>query len=364
MRVAYSSDIFELQRYGGISRYFVEIASRINVMSECEATVATRLHINSYLDKSSMNTGVYIPFSPVRVHADTLIRKANRTYCKVLSSRGFFDIRHETFYRGNVEFIKGHKTVTTIYDLIREKFTPNWKGFEAKQKSLARADAIICISESTSNDLQSFYNIDPKKVSVIYLGVDSKFGKLQSPFLSRNDSSQFLYVGSREGYKDFKTLILAFATSGTLRQNASVLVFGNEFSKDEVALMKALGVRTNFTHQRGNDNSLIKAYSESTALVITSKYEGFGLPLIEAMLSGCIVVSSRGGSLAEIGGGFDIPFDVSNPESLANRLEMILENANGLISKRALAYRHARSFTWDKTAKATLEIYRGLNSNV
>lgn len=363
MQVIFSSDVFELQRYGGVSRYFVEIASRIDMVSGCEAKVATAFHINSYLKESSVSSGVYIPFSPSRIGADKIMRRANKIYCEKIIATKNFDIRHETFYRGNIHQIKARKTVTTVYDLIREKFTPDWKGFEAKQKSLASADAIICISESTAVDLHSFYEVDPSKVSVIYLGVNPNFGKLHIPSSSRSRTIRFLYVGAREGYKDFRTLILAFARSRNLRMNANVIVFGNEFSKEELRIMNEHGVRMNFHHQRGNDSALVKAYREATALVITSQYEGFGLPVIEAMLSGCIVVSSRGGSLAEVGDSLDIPFEVSNAESLANSLELVLENVDSFDPLRELAYRHALNFTWDKTAQETLEVYRSLVSN-
>ena len=180
----------------------------------------------------------------------------------------------------------------------------------------------------------------------------------------KRDSNQFLYVGARDNYKDFKTLIWAFASSRILRENSRVLVFGNEFSKEELGLLNKFGIRKNFYHRKGNDFSLMNAYNDSIALVITSQYEGFGLPLIEAMISGCIVVSSRGGALAEIGGDLDIPFEVSNPESLAYSLESILSRIGKLEPLRELSYRHALKFTWEKTVEDTISVYRNLLSNV
>lgn len=364
MKVVFSSDVFELQRFGGISRYFVEIASRINLLPGFQTKIATASHINSYLSKSSVNSGLYIPFSPSRVRVNKLMRVTNKIYSQSIGSKGYFDIRHETFYRGNIEYIKACKSVTTVYDLIREKFTPGWEGFQAKQKALARADAIICISESTASDLRSFYDVNPDKVSVIYLGVNSDFEKFRKTSEMKRDSNQFLYVGARDNYKDFKTLIWAFASSRILRENSRVLVFGNEFSKEELGLLNKFGIRKNFYHRKGNDFSLMNAYNDSIALVITSQYEGFGLPLIEAMISGCIVVSSRGGALAEIGGDLDIPFEVSNPESLAYSLESILSRIGKLEPLRELSYRHALKFTWEKTVEDTISVYRNLLSNV
>ena len=99
-RIVYSSDIFEAQRYGGVSRYFVELAQQISCLDAFEVRVASTIHINPYLKKSNLNSGFYLPFSPHKLRAENLIRHVNRFHSTSISSKQSFDIRHETYYNG------------------------------------------------------------------------------------------------------------------------------------------------------------------------------------------------------------------------------------------------------------------------
>jgi glycosyltransferase involved in cell wall biosynthesis len=353
-RIVFSSDIFEVQRYGGISRYFVELANEFQQMEGLDVKVSAGIHINSNLKHSTINSGLYLPFSPSRFNLGGLIQFFNQKTAKSISSRIPFDIRHETFYQGGVVSLSAKKTITTIYDLTREKFSPGWHGFVAKQKALNRADGVICISNSTATDLQNFYKVEPQKINVIHLGVSDFFSQSTN---SRFRNQQLLYVGSRSGYKDFISLVKAFSNSRFLRENFRVLVFGNRFTKNEEIFMRSQKVRHNFHQATGSDAHLIKAYRESIALVITSQYEGFGLPVLEAMMSGCIVISTRGGSLKEVAGGFDIPFEFSNSESLADAITSAARHAFFDEDFKKNASNYAKQFSWHKTALKTIRVY-------
>ena len=122
--------------------------------------------------------------------------------------------------------------------------------------------------------------------------------------------------------------------------------------------MHSLGVRDSFQQIRGNDKHLVAAYNESVALVITSKYEGFGLPVLEAMMAGVLVITSRGGALKEVAGGYDIPFEQSDSDSLT---EAIITCVNQIYSDekhKESARNYARNFTWDLTALKTIQVYK------
>lgn len=358
--VVFSPDIFEVQRRGGISRYFVELAENIKSLGDFQVEVSTAIHINSYLRDSGVNSGMYLPFSPNRMRMSKLISSLNEQHSRKLTEKKSFSIGHETFYRGGAQSLTTRYQVTTVYDLIREKFTANWHGFTAKQLALTRADAVICISQSTANDLHHYYKVDSSKVSVVYLGVSDRFFRQDDGQEVENDGNQLLYVGGREGYKDFRTLVLAFSRSKFLRDNFKVLVFGAKFTEEEVSLMSSLKVIGSFDHAAGRDEALISAYRSSVGLVITSIYEGFGLTALEAMMAGCPVISSGGGSLGEITGGFDYRFEPSNPDSLVEAISHLLNKHHSVESQKNKACAHAQKFTWDKTAKHTLDIYKKL----
>ncbi len=358
--IVFSPDIFEVQRLGGVSRYFVELAENIKSLGQFQVEISTAMHINSYLRRSDVNSGMYLPFSPNRVKMSKLMSSLNKQHSLNLTKKKSFGISHETFYRGGVQFLATRYRVTTVYDLIREKFTINWDGFTAKQLALTRADAVICISQSTANDLQHYYKVDPRKISVVHLGVSGRFFSQDDYQKEQSSLSQLLYVGGRDGYKDFKTLVLAFSQSNYLRDNFRVLVFGVKFTKEEVNLMKSLKVIRFFDHAAGRDEALISAYRSSVGLVITSIYEGFGLTALEAMMAGCPVISSGGGSLDEITGGLDFRFEPSNPESLTQAIMGLVNKPHSLKDLKGRALRHAQAFSWSKTAKETLNIYKNL----
>jgi glycosyltransferase involved in cell wall biosynthesis len=362
IRVVYSADVFETQRRGGVSRYFVELATQLYYLGQIEPSFSTAVHINTHLKESLFGSGCYLPVSPPRIRASNTMRRLNHFYSKSLTSSRKFEIRHETFYQGGVNSLNAIKTVTTVYDLIREKSINNWHGFHNKQDSLSRADAIICISQTTKDDLQDYYQVDLNKVFVVPLGVSDIFKCDLETIQKRRKKNQLLYVGSREGYKDFNTLLYAFSYSKFLKENMEVLVFGSRFNKLEENLMESLGVKNNFRELSGDDKALASAYQDSLALISTSTYEGFGLTVLEAMMSGCVVISTRGGSLGEVAGNFDVYFEPSNPYSLIEAIEGVVSQDSNNLLLTLNAQEHAKSFTWEKTALQTTDVYKSLLS--
>ena len=360
LSVALSSDIFEIQRFGGVSRYFVKLAESLTAENLTHVEIATRTHINSFLLKSSLNRGTYLPFSPSRLALGKAISRINADYSRNISIKFKFSIRHETFYKGGQNNLSAKKTVTTVHDLIREKYTPGWGGFQSKKDSLELADAVICVSQNTANDLMEFYQIADDKVFIIPHGVSSEFFEECQSLEERMFEPALLFVGSRDGYKNFTTLIEAFSNSSFLKDNFVVFVIGSRFTKDEELLMRRLLVRQNFKYKGNKQSSLLKAIRSCIALVNTSSYEGFGLPVLEAMASECLVFSTRAGSLGEVGGGNDFDFPALDAVSLATRIESVLTNQDLMRKTLSNGRLHAATFSWTKTARLTADLYQGL----
>lgn len=358
LTVLYSSDIFQRQKYGGISRYFVELAREVNNHKSAEAKFGVLLHINKYLHESQMQSGICLPFSPMKFDLDGPLSRINSNYSKRLSYKQQFDVKHETFYRGGVDQILARKRVTTVYDMIREKFTPNWNGHKLKYESLKRADAIICISNQTANELTDFYKVDGARIVSIPLGINPNF--LQIPVRSMEKRNQILFVGERGGYKDFNILVKACSISKYIKSNFQVLVFGRAFSREEKEMLNFLGVQNIFKQISGNDNALLEAYRSSVLHVMTSKYEGFGLTSLEAMASGCIVINSGEGAMSEVSGRYAIQFESSNFESLAQKMEEVLMDVQKYRTFAEEAQAYASQFTWERTAFETIKLYSSL----
>jgi len=176
MKIAYDAQIFIEQRYGGISRYFCEIASKISEMSESQVLITAPMHINAYIGclPASIVSGFNLP------SASSSLSIKVRLLCMLwgdLMLRAFSpDIIHETYFFPYRLGPRNAKRVLTIHDMIHEKFPSYFdpKDRTSKYKSLAakRADHIICISESTRRDVIDLLGVSPDKITVIHHGFD------------------------------------------------------------------------------------------------------------------------------------------------------------------------------------------------
>ncbi len=255
---------------------------------------------------------------------------------------------------------KNNKTVCTVYDLINEKF-PNYFSnsleiTKIKEETFKRANHIICISENTKKDLIQFFNINEKKITVTLLATDYK----KSLNLQKKLQNKLLFVGSRRGYKNFEGLIKAFSISKFLKNNFQIIAYGGEkFNIDDKKILEKYNLNNkNVTFLNDKNVDVDFLYSNVAAFIFPSLYEGFGLPVLEAMKCGCPVILSNGGSLKEVGGESLDYFDPQNTESIKDNIENMLFSED--LQKKTIEYGFSRSdsFSWEKCAKETLEVYK------
>lgn len=356
MKVCFSSDIFEQQVFGGVSRYFVELAENLERIKLCEVAFPFKLYRNYYLRNSYLAPKSIVPSIISKSLPSKIVSLVNSKSFNVSRSNQFFDIRHETFFGQQVDVVKARMTVTTIYDMIREKFHYESSQPLRKKISIERADKVIAISNTTKMDIVEILGVDEDKISTIHLGVNPLFMS-NSSHIANKSTNQLIYVGERGGYKNFQLLIHAFSQSHELRDNFKVVVFGKPFMAEELQLLHQFGLRKNFDQKNGDDQRLATEYANSVGLIVTSRYEGFGLPVLEAMASGCVVFSTRGGALEEIGASIDIPFSADEPASLAYQMCKNLSDTSELLERSRRGVVHASSFTWEKCARETFKVY-------
>ena len=229
MRIAFDSQIFCIQEYGGISRYVCALARQLSRMPEVDPTVIAPLHFNRHLkalDKRLV-AGHYLRR-----------RKGTGRAMKAMSSALFWpaaylikpDVVHETYYSSRPAYCARVPRVLTVYDMIHERFRENFPASDPvaghKRAAILRADHIFCISQNTRRDLLDAYPVPEQRVTVTYLGsedlpampgAEPGLGQ-EAPFL--------LYVGDRKGYKNFGGLVRAYAGSSWLRNNFRMVCFG------------------------------------------------------------------------------------------------------------------------------------------
>lgn len=363
MRVLYGHQIYCRQRYGGISRYFQEIARRIAAMHDCDAEVIAPLYTNEYLAPAGdlHVRGLKVPSLPLTART---LRLANAALARFANrSRRGVDLYHETYYEIADAAPPGARRVLTVYDMIHERvpesFGRNDRTTREKAFAVSRADHVICISENTRRDLVELFGVDERKTSVIHLGhalpapVDPTrcVPGLDRPFL--------LYVGARGGYKNFSGFVHAVAELRRLRRHVAIVCFGGgPLTAAETDLLERLGLAGDVFALSGSDGLLAGLYAEALALVYPSTYEGFGIPPLEAMSLDCPVVCSNSSSLPEVVGDAAAFFSPDQPASLKDAIERVMEPGpfrQGLIERG----RHRASlFSWDRCARETHDVYQ------
>ncbi|MFT7460160.1 MAG: glycosyltransferase involved in cell wall biosynthesis [Planctomycetota bacterium] len=362
MKVAFDHQIF-LQEYGGISRYFVELAKNIPKVSEDKShvNIIAPLYTNEYLACSLEQVSAWGMRVPNIPGTKRIIRKANEQISSVVLNQFRPGLIHETYYAKKVLGPEGTKRVITVYDMIHELFPQFFpksdRTSQIKKIAIDRADHVICISENTRNDLVNILGVDRNRTSVIYLGfalsaTKESFLKQRKPFL--------LYVGSRGGYKNFEGLVKAYANSPRLVDYVDLVCFGGgSFKADELSLLEKLKLPEGCTSQvTGGDELLAQYYGNATLFVYPSLYEGFGIPPLEAMSYGCAVACSNTSSMPEVVDDSAVLFDPHSSDSMVCALEKIVFDSEERETLVANGYQRIQRFSWKKCTKETYDVYK------
>lgn len=363
IKIAYDYQIFEWQKYGGVSRYIYEIASHLSKEKEVTVEILAFAHINEYIknDNSGLIRGFVVPNIK---RTGKIKRSFNANLSKAVLRHNPPDIIHKTYYQPHRLAPKSTKEVITIHDMTHEIFRqyfPDLKDSKNKAASVKQADHIICVSENTKKDLITIFDTNPNKISVVHLGSSLTPSQDRSTKLEATDP-YILFVGERGRYKNFEQLLRAYASSSQLKRDFKLICFGrNPFSLTELNLLDKLGLFENQVLQvSGNDDVLTRYYQSASVLVYPSLYEGFGIPLIEAMSLHCPVACSNVSSLPEVAGDAAQLFDPYNPESITEALEKVLYSSHRSTELVALGIERAKKFTWKACAEQTQAVYQSL----
>ncbi len=359
MKILFDYKIFLYQSYGGVSRYFVELTKNL-IKQKMSPLIVAPLHINEHLNEFSSKNKVGKYIEPKR-KIIFFYKIYNELYSTLFLKNYKHDIFHTTYYDKSLLNLK-KPLIVTVYDLIHEIYYKDYKkniNFRSKKSILERADHIICISENTKNDLQNFYNIDENKISVIYL---SNFVNYNPDIITKLNinKSYFLYVGMRKRYKNFKFFVDAFSRDKKLVENFDIICFGGgKFTKDELVFFSKKEINISKIHYfEGDDTLLSTLYKNAEALVYPSMYEGFGLPILEAMTSKCPVISSNTSSLPEVYGNAALSFDPTSVDDLNQKMNLIINDKNLKKKLIDLGSARAKKFTMNKLAEETISVYK------
>ncbi len=358
MKIAYDYKIFWNQRYGGISRYFANLFVKLGE-KKINFKVFAPYYKNQYLVnlRSDNVEGRHIKKNiPL---TSNIIKFYNENTSLRNINRWKPDLVHYTYYYNKIK--KKNTSIITVYDLIHEiTSSKKSKVIKPKKKMIEIADHIICISKSTKKDLLNFYNIDEKKISVIYLGgnhLEKKISITHKKFT--NNNPYILYVGSREKYKNFEFLINGYSKSKRLMSSVNMILFGGgKLTKKEKYLLVELNISENKIIQVDGDDILLSSlYKHAKVFVFPSLHEGFGLPLLESLNNDCPIVCSDIPIFREILDDNAFFFKPDNYDSLNESLEQAIFSSNKFLIKKKTDLLKEK-YTWEKCFTNTLDTYK------
>lgn len=384
MKVLYDPQAFDMQTHGGVSRCFAELYAHRPAF--VDASISIKETNNVYLkDLGFPEAGdVYKHFLCAK---DTKLKHflfkltynlkygkfsrwdkrplINQYETESVIKKGDFDIFHPTFFDDYfLPFLGKKPFVITVHDMIPEIFSMDHSQAKQKLEVIPKAAHIIAVSGQTKKDLVRIMNVPEEKVSVVYHGADeeSYIPSSTAPFAEE----YILYVGTHYEYKNFK----AFCKScvGILKRHPQLKIVctGVPFSPEEIQLFESLGIKDRMVHRFVQTRQeLFDLYHYAITFVYPSKYEGFGIPILEAYKADCPVMLNRASCFPEIAGDaavfFDLNSEKSDFEEQFETLYRLTGDERGELIQRQRE--RMKLYSWSKSAAQLADVYKDVLKN-
>lgn len=358
MDIVFDNIIFSLQKAGGISVVWNELLKRALLDKDLN------LHFIENRNDNIFRKDLSIPESKYLSGLENKLPLLLQRYYNP-RKKDFVGIFHSSYYR----IAKGSriKNITTVHDFTYEYYRSGLSkkvhGYQ-KYNAIKNSDKIICVSNNTKFDLLKFFpEIDERKISVVYNGVDDAYQILPGNTISTlnaltsfQSKEYLLFVGDRSSsYKNFKVAAEACNKTGC----PIVIVGGGSVTHDEKKYLESLNVA--FDHLSGIDNNKLNLlYNHALCLLYPSLYEGFGIPVIEAQKAGCPVIAVKTSSIPEVIGSVDTLLNEPSVDNISELIYQLKNNSDFLKTQIELGITNSRRFSWDKSYQETKKVYKEL----
>lgn len=379
MRVLLDHQAFELQRWGGVSRIWLELVRGLPGRAEVDLALARSLSV--YAPELSRLLGIEIRGEghpetflggarvPLRrqlwsirkrLSPATLAPAVNRALALERLRGGRFDVFQPTYFDPYfLDALGGRPFVLTIYDLAHDVYPALFGPRDdtaARRRLLAgRAARIVAISEATKRDVVERLGVDPARVDVVPLGFAWAAPPAPPPPLPER---YLLYTGTRHAYKNWGPFVEAVAPLLLDTPGLHLVCTGHPFSAEERALLARLRVEARVLHVEASEGALRALYAGAVAFVFPSLFEGFGLPVLEAFAEGCPAALARTSSLPEVGGDAALYFDPQSAPDMRGAVARLVSDAALRRDLVAWGRERVKRFTWDATCAGFVESWR------
>ncbi len=285
------------------------------------------------------------------------------------AAREQFDLLHSMAFVTPV--LTNTPAIVTVYDLSFVHFPETFPAAQRlylhsqTSRSVNKAHRVITISEASRQDLHHFFDVSLDRIDVVLPGVEQVYRPLPDEHVKvfremRGVPEKFiLHVGTLQPRKNVPVLLEAFAQSKKVEDAVLVLAGAKGWQHDEIfAMVKNLGLeeRVHFTGYVA-DEELPFWYNAAEALVFPSIYEGFGMPVVEAMACGTPVIAARTSSIPEAGGEAALYFDPQDTAALARQMDSVLSERQLAKQMRQSGLERAQKFTWERAGIETSQVY-------
>ncbi|MBB5635650.1 glycosyltransferase involved in cell wall biosynthesis [Pedobacter cryoconitis] len=371
-RILLDPEIFITQEFGGISRYYTEVYDALENNPEIQVICPILYTDNIHFNESSLLENSYQKRKSILVKCSQLFRgylprklkKKSKTEAICILEKQEFDVFVPTYYDPYfLPYIKNKPFVLTVHDMIHELyphyFTNDKITVPNKKLLIEKAARIITVSENTKRDLLRIYPDTPaSKIDIVYLAPSIN---TEAPIEIEAPENYILFVGNRTIYKNFIFFLKAVLPILKSRKDLFILCAGgNGFNEEENQLINESGVKDQLIQRNFKDSELAGYYKKAICFVFPSEYEGFGIPILEAMACGCPVVLTKNSSFPEVAGDAGIYFELNNASELKEKLITLLDDTRIRQEYKLKGLVQSGKFSWKITADKCLKIYQSV----
>lgn len=290
-KILFDSQIFDIQKYGGISRQYVNLSNFLEK------------------DKYQCEFGIQGTRNVYLKNIDSKGLVSNRDYCIDLLKKGSFDVFYPTyFYTYFLEHIGNKPFIMSVHDMIPEMYNIDYDQINGKRELVKYASSIEVPTECTKKDLVRILDVPEEKIHVVGRSISSDFGKDCSD--AHVEYEYILFVGNRWGYKNFNNFITYITPFMLRHKDIHIVCTGGEFQPHEKSLISRYGLTDRVHSCFVDDNTLAGLYKKALFFVFPSTNEGFGVPILESATMGCLTLLNNTDCFREIAGDKGIYFDL------------------------------------------------------
>lgn len=359
-KIGITGELLSHEHFTGVEYYVDRLSRSLKKLADIELIIPSGAQVGKSIPTFKHTPPLLNLLKPLKINMISSVLNRSSDFNR-------YDLIHSPTVTAPFFFSpKKVKVVMTVHDVI-PFLHPQWHPWKRKlyfkyilKYRLQQVDHIISVSHSTKHDLIKYLGVSSEKITVIHLGAPEYF----KPQNKVQKGNYILGVGTFEPRKNFEGLIRSFSRlKRQYRIKEKLIIVGKQgwFLKDIANLQKEYGTDILFKGYV-DENELVELYQLAKVFIYPSFYEGFGLPVIEAMACGCPVITSNHSSLPEVGGAAALYVNPEDTDQISRKIYQVLSDQNLQEEMTRKGIMQVSKFSWEKCAEKTVQVYKKVMS--